>query len=193
MNAKSIKTLTRNNIEVWQIDTPQADIQRLVRQYRQHPDIELVEPNYIYSIHATHTNDPDYGELWGIHNTGQNGGTSDVDIDAPEAWNITTGAPEAWNITTGSPSVVIAIIDTGIDWAHKDLAENIWQNLAEDFDGDGSVLEWNGSKWIFLTRHTRSGYSGRTRQQQHRYHRCSATSTTCCPKISRRPRLRHGR
>jgi len=48
MNAKSIKTLTRNNIEVWQIDTPQANIERLVRQYRHHPDIELVEPNYIW-------------------------------------------------------------------------------------------------------------------------------------------------
>jgi subtilisin family serine protease len=43
-------------------------------------------------------------------------GTPDADIDAPEAWNI----------TTGSKAIVLASIDTGIDFSHPDLAANIW-------------------------------------------------------------------
>jgi subtilisin family serine protease len=87
-------------------------------------------------------NDPDFGELWGLHNTGQKGGTVDADIDALEAWDI----------QTGSDDVVVAVIDTGIDLDHKDLASNIWVNTDEtpnngiDDDNNGytdDVYGWN--------------------------------------------------
>ena len=52
--------------------------------------VEYIEPNFTYSIEKT-PNDPDYSSLWGLHNTGQSSGTANVDIDAPEAWDITTG------------------------------------------------------------------------------------------------------
>ncbi len=60
-------------------------------------------------------------------------------------------APEAWNIFHGEdgPEVIIAIIDNGTYWKHEDLAENIWQNLGEDFDGDGKTLEFIGGEWVF--------------------------------------------
>lgn len=60
-------------------------------------------------------------------------------------------APQAWLIKKESPGVKVAIIDTGIDWRHEDLKDNIWQNLAEDADGDGQIIEWSDSlqQWIF--------------------------------------------
>ena len=83
--------------------------------------------------------DPDFSELWGLDNTGQTGGSSDADIDALEAWDI----------TTGSSSVVVAVIDSGIDYTHPDLYRNVWLNQGEipaafrselvDTDSDGLI------------------------------------------------------
>jgi subtilisin family serine protease len=74
---------------------------------------------------STIPNDEHFDEQWGLHNTGQTGGTPDADIDAPEAWDIETGDSE----------VVIAILDSGVDWDHPDLADNIWINSDESVDG----------------------------------------------------------
>ena len=98
------------------------------------PAIKVVEPNYLYRA-AVEPNDPDFGDLWGLNNTGQSGGTADVDIDAPEAWNI----------TTGDSDIVIGVIDSGVDYEHEDLAANMWVNPGEiagngiDDDGNGYI------------------------------------------------------
>ncbi len=73
------------------------------------------EPNYILRTSAT-PNDPRFGELYGLHNTGQGGGSPDADIDAPEGWDL--GGLGAF---PGSGGVKVGIIDTGIDQAHEDL------------------------------------------------------------------------
>src|SRR5262245_4695753 len=88
-------------------------------------------------------NDPSFGSLWGLNNTGQSGGKYDADIDAPEAWDR----------STGSTKTVVGILDTGIDYRHKDLYRNIWINQAEipsairsrltDTDGDGRITFWD--------------------------------------------------
>ncbi len=102
--------------------------------------IEYFEPNYIISIDAATPNDARYGELWGMNNTGQTGGTNDVDIDAPQAWDL----------TTGSDSIVVGIVDTGINYNHPDLAANAWRNLGEiagnglDDDGNGVIDDVHG-------------------------------------------------
>ncbi|QXO93540.1 S8 family serine peptidase [Methanospirillum purgamenti] len=61
------------------------------------------------------SNDPYASYLWGLHNTGQTGGTADADIDAPEAWAV----------TKGSTSVIVGVVDTGVDYNHPDLKANM--------------------------------------------------------------------
>jgi subtilisin family serine protease len=78
-------------------------------------------------------NDTRFSELWGLHNTGQNGGKVDADIDMPEAWDLTTGGND----------IVVAVIDTGVDYTHPDLAINMWENNGE-IAGDGLDNDGNG-------------------------------------------------
>jgi subtilisin family serine protease/Leucine-rich repeat (LRR) protein len=99
------------------------------------PRILVVEPDY-YVYPAVMPNDPFINECWGLNNVGQSGGTSDADIDAPEAWDI----------TTGSSDVIVAVIDTGVDYLHPDLNVNMWINAEEnsgipnvDDDGNGYI------------------------------------------------------
>lgn len=99
---------------------------------RKNPLVEYVDPNYIR--YATITpNDSYFSYLWGLHNTGQTGGTVDADIDAPEAWDI----------TTGDANNVIAVIDTGVDMSHEDLSANIWTN-PDEIPGNGIDDDLNG-------------------------------------------------
>jgi serine protease len=105
-----------------------------IRALANSPVVAYAQPNFIYHAIATPT-DPKFtnGDLWALHNTGQNGGTPDADIDAPEAWDL----------STGSASVAVAVIDTGVDYTHPDLADNIWTNPGE-IPGNGIDDEGNG-------------------------------------------------
>lgn len=82
-------------------------------------DILYAQPNY-YLEYTTIPNDTRFEELWGLHNTGQTDGMTDADIDASDAWDIYTDS-----------DVIVAVIDTGIDYNHPDLANNMWTNEAE--------------------------------------------------------------
>ena len=131
-----------------------VSVAEAVQIYSQNPDVLYAEPNYYYytdvvpgEVHSQNLpaedgaghipNDPEFGNLWGLHNTGQvisgRAGTVDADIDAPEAWSI----------TTGSPDVIIAVIDTGVMYTHPDLAANIWRNPGE-IPGNGIDDDHNG-------------------------------------------------
>jgi subtilisin family serine protease len=98
------------------------------------------EPNYLLYSTATTPNDPQFPDLWGMHNTGQSGGTPGADIHAPEAWDL----------TTGSSAVVVAVIDSGIDYLHADLAANMFRNEPDcnangvDEDGNGYIDDCYG-------------------------------------------------
>ncbi|MBU4179854.1 MAG: S8 family serine peptidase, partial [Actinobacteria bacterium] len=117
-------------------------VQEMIERLRRSPLVEYAEPNYIRYLDRT-PNDPNYSEMWGLDNTGQTGGTPDADIDAPEAWDL----------QTGSSSVVVAVIDSGIDLTHEDLAANLWTNPGEipgngiDDDGNGYIDDVHG--WDF--------------------------------------------
>src|SRR4051812_31772955 len=132
-------------------------------------DVRYAEPNWIYQATSTTPNDglfssstlndplsalsttlddPMFGSLWGLDNTGQavNGhaaGTADADIDAPEAWDRSRGSAS-----------VVGVVDSGVAWDHPDLAPNIWSNSREiagngvDDDLNGRVDDVRG--WDFV-------------------------------------------
>ncbi len=130
------------------VAVPEADLDTLpnlmARLNSETSSILYAEPDHIVFATQTFPNDPSFTNLWGLHNTGQSGGKTDADIDAPEAWDISQGSPE----------MIVGVIDSGVDLSHPDLASNIWTNPMEtanglDDDGNGYVDDLNG--WDFLT------------------------------------------
>ncbi len=111
--------------------------------------VEKVEPNYIYEM-AKSPNDPLYSSLWGLHNAGQKDssgtrGSKGIDLDIENAWNI----------STGSKKVIVAVIDTGVDFTIPDLKNNAWINQAEanglkdvDDDKNGYVDDIHGYNFV---------------------------------------------
>lgn len=109
-----------------------------IKALNENPMVEIAEPNYIYKINKAPT-DPLYVQTWGLANVGQADpknqvGVAGVDINAERAWEIQTGTREK----------IIAVIDTGIDWSHPDLAENMWVNEAEQNGKAGVDDDNNG-------------------------------------------------
>ena len=122
------------------------DVEGMQRWYESLPEVEYAEPNYVVRK-AAPTSDPEFDKQWGMRNTGQevNGttGTAGADINASTAWDK----------HTGDGSVVVAVVDTGIDYTHPDLQANIWVNPGEiagngiDDDNNGRVDDVRG--WDF--------------------------------------------
>lgn len=116
------------------------------------PGVAVVQPDYLYRPTAIPT-DADFSQEWGLLNTGQSHDTSDFGTTSGLAGadaKVTT----AWNTTMGDPSVVIAVIDTGVDGTHPDLMPNMWHNAGET-PGDGIDNDHNGfiddvDGWDFL-------------------------------------------
>jgi subtilisin family serine protease len=111
-------------VRLQQGDRPAAAAAALERD----PDVLWAEPNYRFRVERT-PNDPSFSSLWGL---------------------AAIAAPTAWDTTTGSASVIAAVVDTGLDVAHPDLAPNVWTNSGEtagnstDDDGNGRVDDVNG-------------------------------------------------
>jgi subtilisin family serine protease len=112
-----------------------VSVKEAIDLLRQDPEVLYAEPNYILRTTTLTPNDTRFGEMWGLNNVGQSGGTPDADIDAPEAWDH----------TTGSSDVIVAVIDSGVDYNHPDLSANMFRNTADcnnngiDDDGNGFV------------------------------------------------------
>lgn len=119
---------------------PGEKIEDVLAIYNSDPLVEYAEPDQRVFLRETLPNESLFDELWGLHNTGQVGGLADADINAPQAWDI----------TTGSDNVVVAVVDTGIDYSHIDLIDNMWVNPGEipangiDDDGNGHVDDIHG-------------------------------------------------
>jgi len=108
------------------------------------PAVVWVQPDFVQQKRKQlTTNDTYFLQQWALNNTGQGGGKVNVDVNAPEAWNI----------TTGSSNIVIALLDDSVQLNHPDLAANIFTNPGEiagngvDDDGNGYVDDVHG--WDF--------------------------------------------
>jgi len=130
---RGISTLrTFRSISVRHMKLPEGmTVKEAMEIYQDDPDVEYAEPNYVRRASLV-PNDPDFGELWGLQN-----------VDAPEAWDT----------QTGSSTLVVAVLDTGADWDHEDLIDNIWNNDDEaengvDSDGNGYIDDIRG--WDFV-------------------------------------------
>jgi subtilisin family serine protease len=124
--------------------------ERAVQALERRSDVEYAELDYINHPFG-YTDEPQFGQLWGLDNTGQaiNGspGTADVDVNAKEASAV----------TQGDQNLVVAVIDDGVDFSHPDLQDRAWKNPGEsgsgketngvDDDGNGLVDDVNG--WDF--------------------------------------------
>jgi subtilisin family serine protease len=134
------KSNDKNLRNIYQITLPKYnEIQNIIEKYSIHPFVEYIESNdngFLLSI----PNDPFFENQWALNNTGQYNGTFDADIDATEAWDL----------ETGDPNIVIAILDTGVDYSHPDLKDNIWINNNEiadngiDDDDNGFIDDIRG-------------------------------------------------
>lgn len=112
------------------------DVTTAVQMYQNDPNIEYAQPNYIYYPTAI-PNDTSFTQLWGLKNTGQtvlnptyatnNPGTAGNDIDAESAWDQITDCRSA----------VVAVLDTGINYTHQDLAANMWDGSGAGFPNHG--------------------------------------------------------
>lgn len=130
---------TIHGINVQVVDIGSKKVGEAVSAYARNGRVEFAEPNFIASAL---TDDTYFDRQWGLNNTGQETcntagdicttGTPDADIDAPEAWNFTTGNPE----------VKIAILDTGIDQNHPDLDDKLVENV--NFTTSGTVDDLYG-------------------------------------------------
>jgi uncharacterized delta-60 repeat protein len=117
---------------------PNTNVAAVESYFANNPAVAYFEPDSVYTCDAADTNipnDTNFEKQWALDNEGQTFGTIDADIDAPEAWSI----------PTGSNDVVVAVLDSGVDYTHPDLAANMWTNPGEipnnrlDDDGDGLV------------------------------------------------------
>ena len=133
--AASIESLGTARTELLELDAG-VSVAEAIAELELNPDVAYAEPNYLYEISAV-PNDTNFGQLWGLSQA------SDKDIDAPEAWDL----------TTGSSSIIVAVIDSGVAYDHPDLAPNIWTNDDDtgdnvDDDGNGQIDDTHG--WDFF-------------------------------------------
>jgi subtilisin family serine protease len=136
---------------------PGLSVRDAAREYQRDAAVTFAEPNYVRRATALPT-DTLFSDLWALNNTGQlhavtdsaggsgaspRSGTTDADIDAPEAWDVQKGN-----------NTVVAVLDTGIDASHPDLSTQLWTNLGEipsngvDDDLNGRTDDVRG--WDFV-------------------------------------------
>ncbi|MBF0337126.1 MAG: S8 family serine peptidase [Nitrospirae bacterium] len=125
LGAKVVKSYTLvKNLEL--VTLPASlNVKEAVKQYMQHADVQYAEPNYYAQGLDVMPNDPYFAVQWALYNNGQKNGTPGADIKAYKAWDV----------TKGDKNVIVAVLDTGVDYNHPDLGGNIWNNIKESLDG----------------------------------------------------------
>lgn len=131
------------NIWRFRFSEENQSAEKVLAMLRQHPAVKIAQFNHKVTERQLLPNDPSFNLLWALLNTGQSGGIAGADIHATEAWDITTSG-----ITALGDTIVIAVIDGGVELSHPDL--NLKKNWNEiplnslDDDNNGYVDDFNG-------------------------------------------------
>lgn len=146
-HASEIRTLNNQLLVIKREAKENAD--QAIRQLQALPNVAVAEPNYIYELFAS-PNDPDYRKQWNINNAGQTDGWG-----RPGRFGLDIGAEKAWDITTGSKKVIVAVIDSGLNYNHPDIKDNLWTNETEakgktgvDDDNNGYIDDIHGYDFV---------------------------------------------
>jgi subtilisin family serine protease len=138
--------------EVYRVKLPDGmSVEEAVALYRANRSVKYAEPNYLWFPTATPA-EPWFHRLWGMNNSGQD--FSDGRFGHVGYPGADINAPEAWDVRTDASSVVVCVIDQGIQYDHPDLAANMWVNLGEipdngiDDDDNGFIDDVYG--WDFF-------------------------------------------
>ena len=127
VDGKGKKEIKEQGVHVWKLGDD-WDVEKALKEFekKKYDDVvEYAEPDYYVYADGFPT-DPLRGDLWTLHNVGQTGGKVDADVDMLEVWN----APPVLQ----DDEVIVAVIDTGIDYTHPELEDMMWENP----DGSGS-------------------------------------------------------
>ena len=133
---------------------PRQTLQEVLNTYRNNPNVEYAEFNYVVGAHAL-PNDALFKYQWPLNNVGQNYPSSGWYNNPPGGWDNDIDALEAWDLHRGSSEIIYAVIDTGIDYGHRDLVNNLWFNSYEkkgvagiDDDGNGYIDDIYGYDFL---------------------------------------------
>jgi subtilisin family serine protease len=119
------------------------DLGAVLAACRRDPAVEYAELNYLLYEHKT-PDDTYFSIQWTLENTGQMYPESGYYNHPPGKFDADIDAPEAWDIFTGGEDVLVAVIDTGVDYAHRDIDDNMWVNEAELNGTAGVDDDYNG-------------------------------------------------
>ncbi|HUK57063.1 MAG TPA: S8 family peptidase [Nitrospiria bacterium] len=156
---------------------PGLSVDAALSVYRGHPDVLYAEPNYTRRAFVS-PDDTSFDKQWGLRNTGQAvqlgqpignkpitsfQGAAGADIDAPDAWDYFLTRGRNPGVAPDGTPIIVAVLDSGVDYVHPDLSPNIWTNPGEDAwkhpfdpttgdgmdeDNNGLVDDWKG--WNFI-------------------------------------------
>lgn len=149
-----IKKAVVPDMNIWLLHIDYVNVDELVflEKIKRHSAVLNAQFNHFTSLRSTIPNDPEFSNQWQYLNDGINGAITDSDIDADLAWDIATGG-----VTANGDTIVICVIDAGIDHDHEDLVGNIWVNHSEiqgnglDDDNNGFTDDYRGWNSFSMT------------------------------------------
>ncbi len=134
-------------LDIWLLSFDHTQINEYIflERIRKSPAVQTAQFNHLIDYRATVPDDPLFTSQWQYINNGMDGGEVDADFDIEDAWDISTGG-----LTANGDTIVICVIDSGVDAQHEDLKENLWVNYHEipnndiDDDNNGYVDDYRG-------------------------------------------------
>jgi hypothetical protein len=157
------KTLSRRaNIHLWRFDTLKLKSDAAIHLALRHSPVLLAQVNHQLQVRDTLPSDPLFPQQWQWHNISAQNSLPDADVDANLAWAL----PAHGAVTANGDTIVVAIVDDGVQANHPDLSANLWRNHHEipnnqiDDDQNGYVDDYRGWNATLGSDHIHQGHHG---------------------------------